>query len=394
MGKRQGAMESVVADRTFWQGKKVLITGHTGFKGSWLCLWLHLLGAETTGFAMPPPTCPSLFELAHIDNLMTASIIGDVRDPEQITAAVRVARPEIVVHMAAQALVRYSYANPVETYTTNVLGTVNVLEAVRQVGSVRVVINVTSDKCYENRGWLWGYREDESVGGYDPYSSSKGCSELISAAYRNAFFKSADYGRHGVALATVRAGNVIGGGDWAEDRLIPDTLRSFLERRPASIRNPEAVRPWQHVLEPLGGYLMLAKYLWEDGAAFAEAWNFGPDDDDVRAVEWVVDRLAGLWGADASWRLDGDPHQPHEAQYLKLDCAKAKARLGWHPRWGLEQALQKIVQWYRAYHDHADMRTVTLTQVAAYLASSGDMVSTTKNRHEYNRTETEHTRFS
>ena len=387
-------MEDVVADRTFWQGKRIFVTGHTGFKGSWLCLWLHLLGSETTGYALPSPTTPSLFELARIDNLMAASITGDVRDLEQLTAAVRVARPDIVVHMAAQALVRYSYANPIETYTTNVVGTVNVLEAVRRVGGVRVVINVTSDKCYENRGWLWGYREDESVGGYDPYSSSKGCSELISAAYRNAFFNSAEYDRHGVALATARSGNVIGGGDWAEDRLIPDILRSFAEGRQAVIRNPEAVRPWQHVLEPLSGYLMLARYLWEDGAAFAEAWNFGPNDDDVRTVKWVVDRLADLWGAGASWRLDGEPHQPHEAQHLKLDCAKAKARLGWSPRWELEQALQKIVQWHRAYRNRADMRTVTLAQVAEYVASLGNMAFTARNRHEYSRTETAHTRCS
>lgn len=361
----------MVIDHKFWCGKRVFVTGHTGFKGGWLCLWLHWLGAETTGYALPPPTYPSLFESARVADLMKASTTGDVRDLEQLTAAMRKARPEIVIHLAAQALVRYSYSNPVETYTTNVLGTVNVLEAVRQIGSVRVVINVTSDKCYENRGWLWGYREDEPVGGYDPYSSSKGCAELISAAYRNAFFNPTEYGRHGVALATVRAGNVIGGGDWGEDRLIPDILRSFREGRPAVIRNPLAVRPWQHVLEPLGGYLTLAQQLWE-GTAFAEAWNFGPSDEDAKAVEWVVDRLTRLWGAGASWRLDGEQHHPHEACHLKLDCTKAKARLGWYPRWGLEQALGKIVEWQRAYHDQADMRVVTLTQVAEYLTSSGN----------------------
>jgi CDP-glucose 4,6-dehydratase len=359
-------MEDMVIDHKFWCGKRVFVTGHTGFKGGWLCLWLHSLGAEVTGYALLPPTHPSLFESACVADLMKASTTGDVRDLEQLTSAVRAARPEIVIHMAAQALVRYSYANPVETYTTNVLGTVNVLEAVRQVGSVRVVINVTSDKCYENRGWLWGYREDEPVGGYDPYSSSKGCAELISAAYRNSFFNSAEHGCHGVALATVRAGNVIGGGDWGEDRLIPDILRSFLEGRPAVIRSPLAVRPWQHVLEPLGGYLTLAQRLWE-GAAFAEAWNFGPNDEDAKPVEWVVKRLTRLWGEDASWRLDGERHHPHEACHLKLDCAKAKARLGWYPRWGLEQALQKIVEWHRAYQDQEDMRVVTSAQIAEYV---------------------------
>lgn len=279
----------------FWEGKRVLLTGHTGFKGGWLSLWLQSLGANVTGYALLPPTQPSLYEVARVGDGMY-SHIADIRDLDRLVAVMRETRPEIVIHMAAQPLVRYSYVNPVETYATNVMGTVNLLEAVRQVGGVRVVVNVTSDKCYENREWIWGYREHDPMGGYDPYSSSKGCAELVAAAYRNSFFNPEAFGTHGVALASVRAGNVIGGGDWAEDRLIPDFMRAIMAGRAVVIRSPHAIRPWQHVLEPLSGYLLLAQHLWTDGPAFAEGWNFGPVDEDAKPVEWIVEQLTGLWG--------------------------------------------------------------------------------------------------
>lgn len=345
----------------FWRGRKVLLTGHTGFKGSWLSLWLADLGARVTGFALQPPTEPSLFEQARVAEVVD-SRHGDIRDYAVLLEALREAAPEIVVHMAAQPLVRYSYANPIETYATNVMGTVHLLEAVRAVPSVRAVLIVTSDKCYENREWLWGYREDEPMGGYDPYSSSKGCAELVTSAYRRSFF-SADGGQ--VAVASARAGNVIGGGDWAQDRLIPDMLRGFCDGRPVVVRNPLAVRPWQHVLEPLAGYLTLAQALVERGPAFAEGWNFGPSDDDVHSVQWIADRLVALWGEGASWELDRAA-QPHEAAHLKLDSSKARARLGWRPRWPLELAMRHIVEWQRAMLGGADMRQVTLNQIRNY----------------------------
>lgn len=303
----------------FWPGRRVLVTGHTGFKGGWLSLWLQQLGAAVTGYALAPPSRPSLFETARVGESMD-STVGDVRDFDTLQATVAKYRPEIVFHLAAQPLVVPSYQQPVETYATNIMGTVHLLEAVRQVGGVRVVVNVTSDKCYANREWLWGYRENEPMGGEDPYSSSKGCAELVTAAYRASFFPPADYARHGLALASARAGNVIGGGDWAAHRLIPDMIRAFQASRPTSIRCPEAVRPWQHVLEPLSGYLTLAEHLWIEGPALAEGWNFGPREHDARPVRWLVDRLAELWSDDASWEPDGEPH-PHEAHYLKLDCA-------------------------------------------------------------------------
>lgn len=351
-------------DNNFWQGKKVLVTGHTGFKGSWLSLWLQSMGTHVVGYALQPPTTPSLFETARVTEGM-ASITGDVRDFDHLRSVIAEYRPEIIIHMAAQPLVRYSYINPIETYATNVMGTVHLLEAMRQIGGVKVVINVTSDKCYENHEWVWGYRESEPMGGYDPYSNSKGCSELVTSAFRNSFFNNADFPGHSVALASVRAGNVIGGGDWAEDRLIPDIMRAIGENRPVMIRNPHAIRPWQHVLEPLSGYLLLAQKLWEKGSSYAEGWNFGPNEEDAKPVSRIVERLTELWGKGARWIIDPGEH-PHEAHYLKLDCAKAKARLEWRPKWDLEQALQHITAWHKAYQGSEDMREFTLRQIEFY----------------------------
>jgi len=351
-------------NRTFWKDKKVLITGHTGFKGSWLSLWLQSLGANVLGYALPPPTQPSLFEIAHVADGMT-SIIGDVRDLEQLMAVISERRPEIIIHMAAQPLVSYSYENPIETYSTNIIGTVNVLEAVRQSESARVVVCITSDKCYENREWLWGYRENEPMGGHDPYSSSKGCAELVISAYRNSYFPAEKYDHHRVALASVRAGNVIGGGDWAQDRLVPDIMKAILANRPAMIRYPNATRPWQHVLEPLNGYLCLAEGLWVRGSELAQGWNLGPNDDDTRPVSWVVERLVSLWGENARWEVDSAQH-PHEATYLKLDCSKAKSLLGWSPKLRLSTTLEWIVEWYQGYQQNQNMRRLTEAQIARY----------------------------
>lgn len=348
----------------FWRGKKVFLTGHTGFKGSWLSLWLQQLGAEVTGYALQAPTNPSLFEVANVAQGMT-SIIGDIRDAEALNKAMRDAAPDIVIHMAAQPLVRYSYVNPVETYSTNVMGTVHLLEAVRQTPSVRAVVNVTSDKCYDNKEWVWGYRENEAMGGFDPYSNSKGCAELVTSAYRNSFFNPEKYADHRVALASGRAGNVIGGGDWADDRLIPDILRAISDNKPVVIRSPHAIRPWQHVLEPLSGYLLLAEKLYTQGVAYAEGWNFGPADEDAKPVQWIVEQLTQQWGKGASWQLDGGEH-PHEAHYLKLDCSKAKMRLDWQPRWHLGHTLEMIVSWQQAWLAKQDMRSFTLKQIEQY----------------------------
>jgi len=369
VGKRNCAVEDMVdrekmVDQAFWAGKVVLLTGHTGFKGSWISLWLQTLGAKVVGYALQPPTTPSLFVAANVANGMT-SIEGDVRDFSALAKVFEKYQPEIVIHMAAQPLVRYSYANPVETYSTNVMGTVHLLEAARLAGCVRAIVNVTSDKCYENREWIWGYRENEAMGGHDPYSNSKGCAELVTAAYRNSYFNPGNFTDHRVALASVRAGNVIGGGDWAEDRLIPDTLRAIVRGEPVRIRNPHAIRPWQHVLEPLSGYLMLAEKLCKEGAVYSEAWNFGPNDEDAKPVSWIVERLTKAWGEGASWALDGGNH-PHEAHHLKLDCTKAKTRLNWQPRWHLEETLGAIVDWHRAHQGGKDMREVTLQQIARY----------------------------
>lgn len=367
MGLGQGALEevglSVTVHPEFWRGKRVFLTGHTGFKGSWLSLWLQRMGAEVSGFALAPPTAPSLFEEAKVAAGMT-SVIGDIRDLAAVNAAMAAARPEVVIHMAAQPLVRLSYSEPVETYATNVMGTVHVLEAARRFEGLRAIVNVTTDKCYENREWAWGYREDEPMGGHDPYSNSKGCSELVTSSYRRSFFD-----KQGVALASARAGNVIGGGDWASDRLIPDILRAFERQQPVVIRNPHSTRPWQHVLEPLGGYLTLAEKLFENGSACAEGWNFGPRDEDARPVQWIVERMVRAWGGDARWSLDGGEH-PHEANYLKLDISKARQRLGWQPRWSLNQALGHIVDWHRAWLSHEDVQALCLKQIALYEASA------------------------
>jgi CDP-glucose 4,6-dehydratase len=365
VGQRQGSLETVGLKPNFWREKKVLVTGHTGFKGSWLSLWLQNLGADLVGYALSPPTAPSLFEVADVGAGMT-SILGDVRDLERLVATVEREEPEIVFHLAAQALLLPSYRIPVETYATNVMGTVHLLEAVRRSESVRVVVNVTSDKCYENRDEGRPYREDDALGGRDPYSSSKGCGELVTSAYRNSFFSS-DAGRTPAAIATARAGNAVGGGDWAPDRLVPDIIEAFRAGRPAKIRNPDAVRPWQHVLDPLFGYLLLAEKLWDGGHDFAEAWNFGPGPRDLRTVESVVERVKALWGGAATWEPCRPARLPEaEAARLQLDSAKARTRLGWSPRLPLDESLAWTVRWYTGYASGADMRSVTESQISRY----------------------------
>ena len=348
----------------FWQDKRVLITGHTGFKGSWLSLWLQSLSANVVGYALTPPTNPSLFEVANVDQGMM-SAIGDIRDLAYLKAIFFDYQPEIVIHMAAQALVRDSYLEPVETYSTNVMGTVNLLEAVRCSKSVKAVVIVTTDKCYENREWVWGYRENEPMGGYDPYSNSKGCAELVTAAYRNSYFNPEKYAEHGVAVGSVRAGNVIGGGDWALDRLVPDIVKSFEAGKVVNIRYPKAIRPWQHVLEPLHGYLMLAERLYVDGVEFAEAWNFGPTDDDAKPVSYIVQELSKIWGEGAEWLTDSGSH-PHEANYLKLDISKARLLLGWQPVLRLDESLKLIVGWSKHRLAGGNMREITINQIKDY----------------------------
>lgn len=354
--------QAASVDANFWRGKRVLLTGHSGFKGSWLALWLQSLGAEVHGLALPPPTSPSLYEVAGVERGLASSAWVDIRDLAAVRARFEAVRPEILLHLAAQPLVRLSYDQPVETYATNVMGTVHVLEAARQVGSVKAIVNITTDKCYENREWVWGYREDEPMGGHDPYSNSKGCAELVSSAYRRSFLAPA-----GIAMATARAGNVIGGGDWAADRLVPDILKALQHAEPVLIRNPHAIRPWQHVLEPLSGYLQLAQSLYTQGQADAEGWNFGPRDEDARPVQWIVERLCALWGGQARWDLQPGQH-PHEAHYLKLDISKAAQRLGWAPRWSLDNALQHITQWHQAWLAGQDMRALCLAQISDYQA--------------------------
>jgi CDP-glucose 4,6-dehydratase len=353
-----------------WHGRRVLVTGHTGFKGSWLALWLHSLGAEVTGLALDPPTAPSLFDKAGIAGLIDHNIC-DIRDLVGVQAIVAKARPEVIFHLAAQPLVRLSYEQPVETYATNVMGTVHLLEAARQSGSVDAFICITTDKCYENREWVWPYRESDPMGGYDPYSSSKGCAELVVSAYRRSFFPADAIGSGGMALASVRAGNVIGGGDWALDRLIPDLVRAFERGEAPAIRAPLAVRPWQHVLEALHGYLMIAERLIGDQAEFADAWNFGPADDDARPVAWIAAQLQALWGSSAQPPAPWTGSIPHEAGLLKLDTSKARSQLGWRPSLPLAEALAWIVDWHKRQSAGEDARSLTLEQIERYAAMAG-----------------------
>ncbi len=355
-------------NRTFWKGRHVLLTGHTGFKGSWLSLWLDALGADVTGYALDPPTKPSLFEEAEVAGTVR-SICADVRDFPRLKAAVAECRPEVVFHLAAQSVVRRGYEDPIETYSSNVMGTVHLLEALRQLKRPCVVVNVTSDKCYANREWIWGYREDEPMGGRDPYSNSKGCAELVTTAYRESFFPPASFEHHRVALASARAGNAIGGGDWTCNQLIPDLIRAFLADQPCLIRNPSSTRPWQFVLEPLRGYLMLAERLTEDASHFSSGWNFGPADEDAKPVSWIADELARRWDRHASWNRDAAMHLS-EARSLKLDASKAKACLGWHPVLPLNLALGWIVEWYRAFQAGANLQHFTRTQIEQYEALS------------------------
>ncbi|MFN3998111.1 CDP-glucose 4,6-dehydratase [Algoriphagus sp.] len=347
-------------DRNFWKGKRVFLTGHTGFKGSWLSIWLSSMGSIVKGYSLAPNTTPSLFESAGVESLLESQI-GDIRDLNSLSKSMKDFNPDILIHMAAQPLVRLSYLEPVETYITNVIGTVNVLESARQCPNLKAIVSVTTDKCYENKEWVWGYREDEAMGGFDPYSSSKGCAELVTSAYRRSFFSNSN----SPALASARAGNVIGGGDWALDRLIPDAIRAFEIGEPVIIRNPLATRPWQHVLEPLSGYLMLAESLYSKGHEFAQAWNFGPEEKDCKSVEWILDELVKVWGKGAAWELDENP-QPHEARFLKLDCSKAKTLLKWEPKWGISEVLEKIKNWNTQFYATADMKEYCLSEIESY----------------------------
>jgi len=350
--------------KEFWKGRKVFLTGHTGFKGSWLCLWLQRLGADLTGYSLPPPTTPSLFEMADVGAGMK-TVVGDIRDLDRLGSVLSAARPEIIFHLAAQSVVRASYEDPLETYTTNVIGTANLFEALRSMGHRCSVVNVTSDKCYENREWVWGYRESDPLGGRDPYSNSKACAELVTAAYRDSFFRNGRPGGKGVSVATARAGNVVGGGDWTPYQLIPDVMIAFLAGKPVTIRSPRSIRPWQFVLESLNGYMTLAEHLAAEGGDCASAWNFGPREDDARPVSWIVGRLAGLWGDGAGWIIDEDAGF-HEAGYLKLDSSKARDLLGWRPAIGISKGLEWVVEWYRGMSVGGDMKDLTLEQIGRF----------------------------
>lgn len=345
---------------SFWKGKRVFVTGHTGFKGSWLSLWLQEMGAIVKGYALEPNTNPNLFTQANVTQNMESEI-GDITDLKHIKESMITFNPEILIHMAAQPLVRLSYQEPVLTYATNVMGTVNVLEAARMCEKLKAIVSVTTDKCYENKEWAWGYRENEPMGGHDPYSSSKGCAELVTAAYRKSFFNETNT----AFLATARAGNVIGGGDWSDDRLIPDILKAFEKNETVVVRSPMATRPWQHVLEPLSGYLVLAQHLFEQGNNFAEGWNFGPKDEDCKPVSWILDKMVSKWGEDATWELDKNIN-PHEAGYLKLDCSKAAMQLNWYPKWSLEETLESIINWHQNYLSGKNIREQCLLEIAKY----------------------------
>ncbi|MBT5399510.1 CDP-glucose 4,6-dehydratase [bacterium] len=348
----------------FWLNKKVLITGHTGFKGSWLTLWLKSLGAKIVGVSLDPPTIPSLYVKANVSEGIV-DLRQDICDGKKIKEIFQQYQPEIVFHLAAQSLVRYSYKNPVETYKTNVMGTLNILEGIRGIDSVRSVILVTTDKCYKNKEWVWGYRENDQLGGHDPYSSSKAAMELLVSSYRDSYFSKNDYGTHKVAIATVRAGNVIGGGDWAKDRLVPDIINAFENGDQVVIRNPMSIRPWQHVLEPLSGYIRLAELLYKDGYIYSQAWNFGPIDKDVRTVKWIVEKMSKYWGSDAGWDIDSS-NNPYEANYLKLDCSRAHDILNWEIKWGLRHALQKIIDWHKAELTGTSCKEICLMQIDEY----------------------------
>ena len=351
--------------RENWKGRRVFLTGHTGFKGSWLSLWLQQLGAEVCGYALEPPTKPSIFEIARIGSGMR-SVIADLRDLETLTSAISEFRPDVLFHLAAQSLVRPSYSDPVSTYAINVMGTAHVLEAIRTAGKVAAAVVVTSDKCYENHEWAWGYRESDPMGGYDPYSNSKGCAELVISAYRQSFFNPSKRGHHGLALASARAGNVIGGGDWATDRLVPDFIRAMSKGDAIKIRSPQSIRPWQHVLEPLSGYLRLAEHLMEpDGTKFASGWNFGPSDDDAIPVIDLVKKLTASWGEHASYTVEPDARL-HEATFLKLDCSKARSLLDWRPRLDVDSAVAWTVEWHKAMRDGHDMREFTASQIKRF----------------------------
>jgi CDP-glucose 4,6-dehydratase len=355
-------MEEMGMNPEFWKGKKVLVTGHTGFKGSWLSLWLQSIGAELVGFSLSPLTSPNLFDEANVACGMK-SILGDIRDLDRLKSVIDKEQPEIVFHLAAQALVRLSYDDPVETYSTNVMGTVNVLESIRIAGCVKSAVIITSDKCYDNREWVWGYRETDPMGGYDPYSNSKGCSELVVSAYCQSFFSEQSCQTN---IASARAGNVIGGGDWATDRLIPDMIRAFEEGSPVQIRNPNSIRPWQHVLDPLAGYLLLAEKLYGEGEKFTGGWNFGPSENDAKPVSWIVNSLTEKWGDKTTWLCDGGVNH-HEAHYLKLDCSKAKFELQWSPVLTLATALDWIVEWHRSRQQGCDVKEITMKQIIRYM---------------------------
>lgn len=365
----------VQADSKFWAGKRVFLTGHTGFKGGWLALWLTHLGANVRGYSLDPYSSPNIFDVVRLGDEVE-DIRGDIRDGASLDHALIDFAPEVVFHLAAQPLVRLSYEDPILTYETNVIGTARVLDAVRRSNSVRAVVSVTTDKCYENKEWIWGYRETDPLGGHDPYSSSKACAEIVSAAYRQSYFPADQLSKHGVALATARAGNVIGGGDWSHDRLIPDLVRGFLAGSPVPIRRPNAIRPWQHVLEPLGGYILLAEKLLSGNPKYATAYNFAPASDDAKPVRWIVDHMTRAWGGGASWFLDEDP-SVHEAGYLKLDASRAHADLGWTPRLNLGNALDWLIIWYKAQNAGEDMRTLTLGQIKSYeaLGTAPDVVA-------------------
>jgi CDP-glucose 4,6-dehydratase len=354
----------VTQKEQFWKGKQVFITGHTGFKGSWLALVLQHFGASITGYALDPPTKPSLYELAGLQSLLQSNI-RDIRDFESLQAALKAAEPEIIFHLAAQPIVLESYKDPLGTYSTNILGTANLLQAARFVPSVRAIVVITTDKCYENREWIWPYRESDRLGGYDPYSSSKACAELVTSSMRNSFFHPDRYDQHGVAIASVRAGNVLGGGDWARDRLVPDVIRAFLKNEKVILRNPSAVRPWQHVLEPLSGYMLVAENLYREGVEFGETWNFGPEHSDAKPVEWIVRTLCTLWGSEAAYEIEQNPGL-HEAHYLKLDWSKARACLDWNPKWNLLTALERTIEWARVYQKAGDIRAICHRQIEEY----------------------------